>query len=61
MRKKLSDLYARHLSSCSIRVCLRSVFVKISEIRRLRSAKGDEEAETEIRDNYENYEVFGNL
>jgi len=27
------------------------------QIRRLRSAKGDEEAETEIRDNYENYEI----
>ena len=30
---KLSELYAQYLFFCSIRICLDSVFVKISEIR----------------------------
>ena len=45
---KLSELYAQYLFFCSIRICLDSVFVKISEIRPSPTATGDEEAETEI-------------
>ena len=45
---KLSQLCAQYLFFCSIRICLDSVFVKISEIRSSPTTTGDEEAETEI-------------
>ena len=59
---KLPELYARYLSFCSIRICLHSVFFKISkisEIRRLRPAT--KKPKQKSRENYENCETSGML
>ena len=52
---KLSELYAQYLFYCSIRICLDSVFVKISEIRATKKPK------QKSRENYENCETSGML
>ena len=54
---KLSELYAQYLFYCSIRICLDSVFVKISEIRPSPTKKPKQKS----RENYENCETSGML
>ena len=59
---KLPEFYAQYLFFCSIRICLHSVFFKISkisEIRRLRPAT--KKPKQKSRENYENCETSGML
>ena len=53
---QLSELYAQYLFFCSIRICLDSVFVKISEIR-----PATKKPKQKSRENYENCETSGML